>query len=92
MSKMINGKMYKVMVPIEGKDGATHWMRLGRGFTNKDESINCYVDAIPLHVFAGKELKLQIREYTEEDLRKRDEFRPTSSGLHGQPRPDAIPF
>ena len=100
MSKMINGKMYKILVPMKGKDGETsHWMRLGTGFTNKDGSINCYVEAVPLHVFAGKEFVIQIREFSEDDLRKRDDFRPRSGNGNGTssfsidpPRPETVPF
>jgi hypothetical protein len=70
---MLNGKMYKVLFPIEGSDGkTTHWIRGGTAFTNKDESLNAYIDSIPLTVFAGKPFKLQIRELEEGELRRRD--------------------
>jgi hypothetical protein len=74
---MTNGKMYKVIVPIKGDDEKTtvRWARLGTGFTNKDGSINCHLDVVPVAVFAGKELMLQIREYDEDDLRRRDDAR-----------------
>ena len=74
---MTNGKMYKVIVPIKGDDGKTtvRWARLGTGFTNKDGSINCHLDVVPVAVFAGTELMLQIREYDEDDLRRRDDAR-----------------
>ena len=74
----MNGKMFKVLVPIE-RDGKKHWARLGTAFTNRDESINCYIEALPLSVFSGKELVVQIREYSDEDLRRRDEFRSRGS-------------
>ena len=57
-------KMFKVLTPIERKDGTTFWLRLGAGFHNKDESINVYLDAYPAN------LKLQIREMTDEDFKK----------------------
>ena len=63
-------RMFKVIAPIEKKDGSTFWMRVGTGFPNKDQSINLYLDAIPFNH------KLQLREVDEEDLqprRKRDE-------------------
>ena len=86
---MINGKMYKVLIPIEGSDGkTTHWMKAGNAFTNKDESLNAYIDTLPVSVFAGKQLKLQIRELDEEDLRRReDRKRSTGTGLLGDGPP-----
>jgi protein associated with RNAse G/E len=67
---MQNGKkMFKVITPIE-KDGKNlYWMRLGSAYTNKDESINVYLDAIPVN---QKEWKLQLREMDEEDFKKKD--------------------
>jgi hypothetical protein len=88
--------MFKVISPIERKDGTTYWMRVGSGFANKDDSINIYLDAMP------KDMKLQLRELTEEELRERDSRRaefsarrggsgtnPISPALPGQ---DQIPF
>jgi hypothetical protein len=73
---MTNSKMYKVLCPIEDKDGkTTRWARLGSGFTNKDESVNLYLDALPVQAFGGTQIKLQLREYSEEDLRRRDDYR-----------------
>jgi len=64
-------RMFKVITPIEKKDGSTFWLRVGTGFPNKDQSINLYLDAMPFTH------KLQIREVEEEDLvprgRKRDD-------------------
>jgi hypothetical protein len=64
-------KMFKVLCPMEGRNGNKWWMRLGTGFPNKDESINIYLDAIPTH--AG--FTLQLREVTEEDMRQNAERR-----------------
>ena len=64
-------KMFKVLCPMEGRNGNKWWMRLGTGFPNKDESINIYLDAIPTH--AG--FTLQLREVTEEDMRQSAERR-----------------
>ena len=67
---MLQGKkMFKVITPIEKRNGEKYWMRIGSGFTNKDDSINVYLDAIPL----GKDLTIQLRELTEEDLTPRGE-------------------
>ena len=70
----------------KGPDGkATHWLRLGTAFTNKDESLNAYIDSLPFSAFSGKQLKLCIREFTEEDLRRKDDFKSRSSGFGDQP-------
>lgn len=72
-------KMWKVICPVEKKDGTgTHWSRLGIAYGNKDESINLYLDSLPLNG------KLQLREFTEEELRERDQRR--ANGPSGAPR------
>jgi hypothetical protein len=68
-------RMYKVISPIERKDGSgKYWLRCGSAFLNKDLSINVYIDALPL---AGQKdgVTLQLREYTEDELRERAEKR-----------------
>ena len=63
-------KMFKVITPIEkANGGGKYWMRLGTAFTNKDESINVYLDAIPVN---QKEWTLQLREMDEEDFKKKE--------------------
>lgn len=71
---MLQKRMYKVISPMEARDGGKWWMRCGSAFTNKDESINIYLNALPLQMKDGS-VTLQIRELTEEDLRQRDEKR-----------------
>lgn len=71
---MINGKMYKVLVPIE-RDGTKHWLRVGNAYTNKDASLNCYLDGFPFAAFTAGQLVLHLREYDEDELRRRDEYR-----------------
>lgn len=73
---------FKVITPIERKDGTKFWMRLGSGFRNKDDSINCYLDAVPV---GRAELVIQIRELTEEDLRASEHRRNTPVGAHAAP-------
>jgi hypothetical protein len=69
----VQKKMFKVLSAIEKRDGGTFWMRVGSGFTNRDNSVNIYLDVIP------KNFQLQLRELDEEDLRKRDPQRTDSS-------------
>lgn len=40
-------KMFKVITAIEKRNGEKFWTRCGTGFTNKDDSINLYLDVIP---------------------------------------------
>jgi len=69
-------KMYKVLTPIQKRDGSGSWfMKVGNGFTNKDDSINLYVDVIPVGIAPGKGMTLQIRELDDNDLRQREASR-----------------
>lgn len=72
-------RMFKVLSPIEKHGGGHYWMRCGSGFTNKDDSINIYLDAIP------RTWQLQLRELDEEDLRKREAYAATKSAAAGAP-------
>jgi hypothetical protein len=59
--------MFKVVCPITRRDGGgTYWMRIGSGFTNKDDSINVYIDAIPRDMGV-----IQLRALEPADLRPR---------------------
>jgi hypothetical protein len=79
----MGSKMFKVIAPIEKKDGGTFWMRVGSAFPNKDGSTNLYMDAWPVGTKT-----LQLREMTEEDFARK---RP-----HGEsapvPAPQDLPF
>lgn len=59
-------RMFKVLAMFPKKGGGTYWSRCGSGFTNKDDSINIYLDLIP------RNFELQLREFDEDELRKRD--------------------
>lgn len=84
-------QMFKAITPVERKDGTKFWMRIGSAFRNKDDSINVYLDAMPVR---GTDFVIQIRELTEEDLRQSESRRasrmnpPTSSAG----APTAVPF
>lgn len=69
-------KMYKVIAPLEKRGGGgTYWMRLGTAFTNRDDSINLYLDALPPTNPKSNRYEMQIRELTEEDRRRSDAWR-----------------
>ena len=65
-------KQYKILITVPKKGGGTYWMRVGAGFTNRDNSINLVIDAMP----APQEqcYKLQLRELDAEDLRRRESY------------------
>ena len=82
-------RMYKVLCPIERTGGGTYWMRVGSGFTNKDDSLNIYLDAMPV-----KFTHLQLRELNEEDLRRRETARQThmDAPISGAAAAEPVPF
>ncbi len=87
---MLQKRTFKVLAAIPKRDGGHWWMRCGAGHTNKDDSINVYLDAIP------RDLKFQLRELDEEDLRRREAARSThGTGAMSAPPPgdaDSPPF
>lgn len=72
---MLQKRTFKVMAAIPKRDGGHWWMRCGSGHTNRDDSINVYLDVIP------RDLKFTLRELDEEDLKRRETYRAT----HGEP-------
>ena len=77
---MLQKRTFKVLAAIPKRDGGHWWMRCGNGHTNKDDSINVYLDAAP------RDLKFTLRELDEEDLRKREAYR-TTQGDAGAAQP-----
>lgn len=77
---MLQKRMYKVLSMLPKKDGGTYWMRCGSAFTNKDDSINVILDALP-----RGEWKFQLRELDEEDLRKRESPRTGAPAARSDP-------
>ena len=73
-------RMFKVISPIEKRDGGKFWLRCGQAYVNKDNSINVYLDAMPLVTPKdGQGITLQLRELTEQELRERAEKKATYS-------------
>lgn len=87
---MLQKRTFKVMAAIPKRDGGHFWMRCGAAHTNKDDSINIYLDVVP------KDFKFTLRELDEEDLRKREAYRAshpdTGGDSPGAPSSDAPPF
>ena len=86
-------KIYKILSPLEKKGGGTYWMRVGTGYTNRDDSINLYLEAIPPPNSTSHRYELHIREFTEEDRRKMESARKSDStdlgGVGGGPLPSS---
>lgn len=72
-------KMYKIVCPME-RNGRKWWMNVGTGFTNRDGSVNLYLDAVPVN---QSTFHLQLREYTEEEMRQNAERRASFNGNRG---------
>jgi len=68
---MLQKRTFKVLTAIPKRDGGHWWMRCGNGHTNKDDSINVYLDVIP------RDLKFTLRELDDEDLKRREAYRAT---------------
>ena len=83
---MLQKKMFKVLAAIPKRDGGHFWMRCGTGHTNKDDSINVYLDATP------RDLKFTLRELDEEDLRKRESYRSTRDDAEPAPSMASSPL
>jgi hypothetical protein len=83
---VLQKRTFKVLAAIPKRDGGHFWMRCGNGYTNKDDSINVYLDAVP------RDMKFQLRELEEEDLRRREAHRTTHSGGENAGPGDAPPF
>ena len=68
-------RAFKVLASIPRFDGKGEWlMRIGSGFQNRDDSINLYLDVLPVGGANGK-VRLQIRELDAADLAHREQYR-----------------
>ena len=87
-------RMFKVLTPVDGRDGKTWWMRLGTGFENDDGSMMLYLDAFPA---TGKG-KLYVRRFDERDIERMTSRRTEPRPGNGLPAAsaggdsDSLPF
>lgn len=86
----MKARMYKVMTPVERKDGSTFWMRVGTAFPAKNDSsaINVYLDAYPRDAKA----MLHVREMDEEDLQRSASRRGQRGDGASVPAREDLPF
>jgi hypothetical protein len=79
---VLDKRSFKVLAAIPKHDGGHWWMRCGSAHTNRDNSINVYLDVIP------RDFKFTLRELDEEDLRKREVYRANAgTGAPGSAEP-----
>lgn len=84
-------KMFKVVCPVEKAGGGQWWMKCGNAYSNRDDSINIYLESLPLAGLSKNDgIKLQLREYTEAELRERAEKRASYSS-RGTLAPNGLP-
>jgi hypothetical protein len=83
---IVQKRTFKVLAAIPKRDGGQFWMRLGAAHTNKDDSINVYLDAVP------RDLKFTLRELDDEDLRRRESYRATQGDPGAPPPIDSTPL
>lgn len=84
---MTQKRTYKVLAAISKRDGSGEWfMRVGSGFENRDNSINIYLDALPV---GQAVVKLQIRELDARELAQREAHR-TSAASASSASPGAL--
>ena len=89
MNEMIKRK--KVLSPVEN-NGKTFWRLLGTAFVNKDNSINVFLDGLPVNG------RLQLRDWDEAPRHERHEQQPlglhaiSGGGMPAQRPVDDLPF
>ncbi|HEY4175287.1 MAG TPA: hypothetical protein VGM90_00575 [Kofleriaceae bacterium] len=76
---MTSTQKFKILAIVPKLDGKGEFFtKVGIGFRNKDQSINLFLETLPLQSLNGKPVKLQIREWDERDERPRENFRSPS--------------
>jgi hypothetical protein len=82
---VLQKRTFKVLAAIPKREGGHWWMRCGNGHTNRDDSINVYLDAVP------RDLKFTLRELDEEDLKRREAYRATHGDAGAPASADSTP-
>ena len=84
---MIGAKRFKVSAIVPKQDGTGEWFqKIGVAFENKDQSLNAYIELLPLTAMSPKGIKLHIREVTEADMEK---SRASTRGSSTGPQPSS---
>ncbi len=83
MEPMNPSSKKRVLCPVSTKDGKTFWVKMGNAYVNKDNSINLYLDGLPING------RLQIREWDDQPWEKKG---PSTGGDRREPDQDQLPF
>jgi hypothetical protein len=76
---MTSTQKFKILAIVPKADGTGEFFtKVGIAFRNKDNSINAFLESLPLQALNGKPVKLQIREWDERDDRPREGYRSPS--------------
>lgn len=76
---MTSTQKFKILAIVPKFDGKGEFFtKVGMGFRNKDQSINLFLESLPLPALNGKPMKLQVREWDERDDRPREAYRSPS--------------
>lgn len=79
-------KQFKILAEVPRYDGTgTFMLKIGNGFGNRDDSINGFLESLPLAALSPKGIKIHIRELDARDLEKRDAYRAASTGRTLEP-------
>jgi hypothetical protein len=79
-----NSSKKRVLCPVSTKEGKTFWVRMGNAYVNKDNSINLYLDGLPVNG------RLQIRDWDDAPWDKKAGSTGEARG-HGAEQ-DELPF
>jgi hypothetical protein len=69
-AKMNEKTYYDVYTVIEREEGKNLWLKIGVAFENRDGSLNCTLNALPVNG------KLHIREHVEYEQEERPQAKP----------------
>ncbi len=79
-------KQLKILAEVPRFDGSGSYMvKVGSAFTNRDESINGFIESLPLAALSPKGFKIHIRELDARDLEKREAYRTAAAARTLEP-------
>ena len=77
-------RKFKVLCPVQNKEGRTFWRLMGIAFPNSDGSTNIILDGLPVNG------KLQLREWDDAPWKKEEP--PAAPSLLDRNNNDSTPF
>lgn len=97
LDRRMQKKQLKILAEVPRFDGnGTYMLKVGTAFTNRDDSINGFIESLPLAALSPKGFKIHIRELDARDLEKREAYRTAATGRTLEPPASAasepLPF